>query len=316
MCDLLWSDPDGSSLPFLFIGNLRRADFPLPFSSPLPPQISKAGASRQGELVSCLEVCHALHLPSSSLREAASKATKRNALSLTSFDHDGVLQPTSSPPSTIQTPSTSSRVPTSSSWKVTSSCSTRRSSPFGRVRPSFCLFPPPPFLLLSFSLPFSFILLSHTWFYCSSSVWVGTAPNYCYRCGNVASILELDEDMRQEYKVFDAAPQDPKGAPAKRPVPEYCSYYVSSSLLQLASFFSLTLSGELIYSFPSCLFNLLQSCSPCPSPSCLLHLRCLLSHGFSEADLRSRLGSFPAIRATAGRFFMYTNLVLVSFLYT
>jgi len=52
-------------------------------------------------------------------------------------------------------------------------------------------------------------------------VTVWSAPNYCYRCGNVASILELDEDLRQEYKVFESAPQDAKGIPAKRPLPEY-----------------------------------------------------------------------------------------------
>jgi hypothetical protein len=27
-----------------------------------------------------------------------------------------------------------------------------------------------------------------------------------YRCGNVASILEIDENLRQEYKVFENAP--------------------------------------------------------------------------------------------------------------
>ncbi|ORX35049.1 Metallo-dependent phosphatase-like protein [Kockovaella imperatae] len=49
-------------------------------------------------------------------------------------------------------------------------------------------------------------------------VTVWSAPNYCYRCGNVASILELDEDLRQEYKVFDCAAPDAKSIPQKRPL--------------------------------------------------------------------------------------------------
>lgn len=48
-------------------------------------------------------------------------------------------------------------------------------------------------------------------------VTVWSAPNYCYRCGNVASILELNEDLRQEYKVFEAAQPDVKSVPQKRP---------------------------------------------------------------------------------------------------
>jgi serine/threonine-protein phosphatase 4 catalytic subunit len=37
-------------------------------------------------------------------------------------------------------------------------------------------------------------------------VTVWSAPNYCYRCGNVAAVLELDDWLGQEYKVFQHAP--------------------------------------------------------------------------------------------------------------
>jgi len=53
-------------------------------------------------------------------------------------------------------------------------------------------------------------------------VTVWSAPNYCYRCGNVAAILELDENLNKNYKIFEAAPQqESRGAPAKRAAPEY-----------------------------------------------------------------------------------------------
>uniref|UniRef100_A0A7S1XD46 Serine/threonine-protein phosphatase n=1 Tax=Compsopogon caeruleus TaxID=31354 RepID=A0A7S1XD46_9RHOD len=52
-------------------------------------------------------------------------------------------------------------------------------------------------------------------------VTVWSAPNYCYRCGNVAAILSLSSDLQWRYHVFEAAKVDAKNAPRKQPVLEY-----------------------------------------------------------------------------------------------
>jgi len=52
-------------------------------------------------------------------------------------------------------------------------------------------------------------------------VTVWSAPNYCYRCNNVAAILELDEHLNRNYRIFEAAPQEARGIPAKKPAPDY-----------------------------------------------------------------------------------------------
>jgi len=52
------------------------------------------------------------------------------------------------------------------------------------------------------------------------TVW--SAPNYCYRCGNKASILAFDENLQKFLKTFNAAPQqEGSRIPAKKPIPDY-----------------------------------------------------------------------------------------------
>lgn len=41
-----------------------------------------------------------------------------------------------------------------------------------------------------------------------SLVTVWSAPNYCYRCGNSASILQVDEDGSKKFKVYEAAAEN------------------------------------------------------------------------------------------------------------
>lgn len=45
---------------------------------------------------------------------------------------------------------------------------------------------------------------------CMSTVW--SAPNYCYRFGNVASIMEIDELNEREYNVFQQAPESERSS--------------------------------------------------------------------------------------------------------
>uniref|UniRef100_A0A5S6Q008 Serine/threonine-protein phosphatase n=1 Tax=Trichuris muris TaxID=70415 RepID=A0A5S6Q008_TRIMR len=59
------------------------------------------------------------------------------------------------------------------------------------------------------------------WHFNNTVLTVWSAPNYCYRCGNVAAILELDENLQREFTIFEAAPQENRPMPAKKPQPDY-----------------------------------------------------------------------------------------------
>ncbi|KAI9803448.1 MAG: sporulation-induced protein [Piccolia ochrophora] len=47
-------------------------------------------------------------------------------------------------------------------------------------------------------------------------VTVWSAPNYCYRCGNVASIMNLNEDLNPKFSIFSAVPDEQRAVPQGR----------------------------------------------------------------------------------------------------
>ena len=45
------------------------------------------------------------------------------------------------------------------------------------------------------------------WSHENNVLTIFSAPNYCYRCGNLAAIMEIDENMKFELQTFDPAPR-------------------------------------------------------------------------------------------------------------
>ena len=54
-----------------------------------------------------------------------------------------------------------------------------------------------------------------------ATVW--SAPNYCYRSGNIASILEFDEHLERSFKVFEATPPEECQTLMHPQLPDYFS---------------------------------------------------------------------------------------------
>uniref|UniRef100_A0A0E0JXC6 protein-serine/threonine phosphatase n=1 Tax=Oryza punctata TaxID=4537 RepID=A0A0E0JXC6_ORYPU len=51
------------------------------------------------------------------------------------------------------------------------------------------------------------VMEGFNWCQDKNVVTVFSAPNYCYRCGNMAAILEIGENMDQNFLQFDPAPR-------------------------------------------------------------------------------------------------------------
>lgn len=64
------------------------------------------------------------------------------------------------------------------------------------------------FLFIIFvNIYFLKVMEGYKWHFNETVLTVWSAPNYCYRCGNVAAILELDESLNKDFTIFEAAPQ-------------------------------------------------------------------------------------------------------------
>ena len=61
----------------------------------------------------------------------------------------------------------------------------------------------------------------YCWAHEGSVVTVFSAPNYCYRCGNLAAICEIDEYVSCNFLKFEHAPPRGTGTDVKRTVPDY-----------------------------------------------------------------------------------------------
>lgn len=64
------------------------------------------------------------------------------------------------------------------------------------------------------------VMEGYNWCHNRNVVTVFSAPNYCYRCGNQATIMEIDEKLKYTYLQFDPAPRRGEPHVTKR-TPDY-----------------------------------------------------------------------------------------------
>eukprot|EP01012_Entosiphon_sulcatum_P041314 TRINITY_DN55148_c0_g1_i1.p1 TRINITY_DN55148_c0_g1~~TRINITY_DN55148_c0_g1_i1.p1 ORF type:complete len:307 (+),score=43.80 TRINITY_DN55148_c0_g1_i1:107-1027(+) len=64
------------------------------------------------------------------------------------------------------------------------------------------------------------VMEGYNWSHNRMVVTIFSAPNYCYRCGNQASIMEVSDNMANTFFQFDPAPRQEKLAVTRKP-PEY-----------------------------------------------------------------------------------------------
>lgn len=65
------------------------------------------------------------------------------------------------------------------------------------------------------------VMEGYKWHFNDTVLTVWSAPNYCYRCGNVAALLTVDPDLHRSFIIFEAAPSTARAVPKKAPMMEY-----------------------------------------------------------------------------------------------
>lgn len=64
------------------------------------------------------------------------------------------------------------------------------------------------------------VLQGYNWSHEKNVVTIFSAPNYCYRCGNLAGMMEVDENLNYTFQQFDPAPRRGEPSLDKR-TPDY-----------------------------------------------------------------------------------------------
>ena len=57
--------------------------------------------------------------------------------------------------------------------------------------------------------------------FCDKLVTVWSAPNYCYRCGNIAAVLCCRTPDDREAKIFSAVPESERNVPPRNLTPYF-----------------------------------------------------------------------------------------------
>jgi serine/threonine-protein phosphatase 2A catalytic subunit len=68
------------------------------------------------------------------------------------------------------------------------------------------------------------VMEGYNWCHEKNVVTIFSAPNYCYRCGNQAAIMEIDEHLEYTFLQFDHCPRDDeskKEEDRQRKLPDY-----------------------------------------------------------------------------------------------